>query len=316
MTHINFSSLGVVFYMPHRNTRWPEVTFFFSYNSSHVDRAFLNGRYSQHLPCNKLLRTSTHDCDTIAPRGKHSADNTLLSHLTMAEMPPPTPRRMQRIASQLGKLSLELVEPIISTLPLHKALDLMMAPLGPDAAPGLLITHRQLSPLVQAFISSPAWKHIFRDTELATQILLVWEGLNRIFKLCHGNGYSKIIKETNPAFFPWAKVQSTWKILGHGADQISDGDWLLAKLEDALWVMAVPGEQTAIFSNRPSNAAFMILPPEYGALPNSPTIDALPPQGKFPFTQVQLFVLRSTHTSSSQTKFSQTNPAFHYSTCS
>ncbi|CAH0020880.1 unnamed protein product [Clonostachys rhizophaga] len=197
----------------------------------------------------------------------------------MVEMPPPTPRRLQRIASQLGKLSLELVEPIISTLPLHKALDLMLAPLGPDAAPGLLITHRQLSPLVQAFISSPAWKHIFRDTELATQILLVWEGLNRIFKLCHGNGYCNIIKEINPAFFPWAKVQSTWKILGHGADQISDGDWLLAKLEGALWLMAVPGEQTAIFSNCPSNAAFMILPPEYGALPNSPTIDALPPQG-------------------------------------
>ncbi|CAG9940414.1 unnamed protein product [Clonostachys rosea f. rosea IK726] len=196
----------------------------------------------------------------------------------MAKMPPPTPRKMQRIASQLGKLSLELVEPIISTLPLHKALDLMMAPLGPDAAPGLLLTHRQLSPLVQAFISSPTWKHIFRDTELATQILLVWEGLNRIFKLCHGNGYSNIIKETNPAFFPWARVQSTWRILGQGADQIADGDWLLAKLEGALWSMAVPGEQTAIFSNRPSNAAFMILPPEYGALPNSPTIDALPPQ--------------------------------------
>ncbi|CAH0040320.1 unnamed protein product [Clonostachys solani] len=201
----------------------------------------------------------------------------------MGESPPPASKRMQRIAAQLGKLSLELVEPIISTLPLYKALDLMMVPLGPDAGTGHLSTHGQLSPLVQAFIFSPAWKHIFRNTELATQILLVWEGLNRIFKLCHGNGYSNIVKQTNPAFFPWARVQSTWRILDQGADQISDGHWLLTKLKAALWLMAVPGKQTAIFSNLPSSAAFMLLPPEYGALPNSPMIDAHLPEGKFSF---------------------------------
>ncbi|VUC34646.1 unnamed protein product [Clonostachys rosea] len=190
----------------------------------------------------------------------------------MGELPP-TSMRMQRIASQLGNLSLELVEPIISTLPLYKALDLMMTPLGPDGAAGYLSTHRQLSPLVQAFISSPAWKHVFKNTELATQILLVWEGLNRIFKLCHGNGHCNIIKKTNPTFFPWTRIKPAWEILCQGADQIPDGDGLLNKLEAALWLMAVPGEQTAIYSNGPSNAAFMLLPPEYGFLPESPKID-------------------------------------------